>query len=332
MQETIAPTIIWEIGMNHLGDPARAHRLVDTIVAQGGTHATIQVITDPPSYIRDAQRAANLQRFCLRIDQCHDIIRHGVERGLRMGVVPVTLHHIPGLLAAGATFFKTLSTDITFEPLLVALAKTGCPVYVSTGAATVTEIVRAVYGMRTVAAPVDVRLIHTVLSVPTPPHAVNLQNIPMLRQACQIPVAYGQHSDDLTALDVAVAIGADALFVYVAEERVDDLPDGPHAVLCSDVHAVLERVRHTATLLGNPKRVLTPHEERLRHTHRRSIVAARTIAADTTMSDGDIAYMQPATGYSPWDRPRIIGRMSRACISPREDIPAVEGAPRAQSD
>lgn len=312
--------IIFEIGLNHLGDQARALRMMEAVAQQGGHYATIQVITNPAFYIRDAKRAGGLQRFCLSKEDNCAIIRHGVRLGLKVGAVVVDPNDVPDLIAAGATFFKILSTDITFESLYTALAKTGLPIYVSTGASLIEEIARMVEGMRTASDAADIRLIHTVLSVPTPADRVNLRNIQTLQQKFQVPVAYGHHSDDRRVLSLAIALEVEAVLVYIAESFDPNLPDGPHAILCSEIKKIIEMTDHTQILLGTPERSLTPNEEKLRQTNRRSIVAARPIHAGAPIDRDDIGFMQPATGIPPWDLSQVLGQTTQKDFSPGNDI------------
>ena len=317
---------VFELGLNHLGDLSRAKRMVGTLAAQGAESMTIQVIVEPARFTRVADAIRFLEKNALTLEDNLAAIRHAVSLGIKAGATVVEPDHIPPLFDAGARFFKILSADFTYDPLRRRAAATGLPVYVSTGASDMADIGRAVALMRTESASSDVRLIHTVLSVPTPAALLNLRCIPVMASAFQTPVAYGQHSADRQAMLTAVAAGAESLFVYVAEERVEKLPDGPHAVLCSEAGELLRQVHLVETMLGStgPKGI-SAEERVVQPEVRRSIVAARAIAAGTRIAPNDIAFKRPASGLAPEALHQVLGLVADRDYHPDDDL--VCGAP-----
>jgi N,N'-diacetyllegionaminate synthase len=313
-------TIIFELGLNHMGDEGRARRMVDELKSQGASHITIQVVTEVSRFTRNTDTMANLQRHCLSLEQNLRVIRYAVEMGLNVGATVTDPLMVEPLRSTGVVFFKILSGDLTYEPLIRAASATGLPVYLSTGAASLEEIARALDLARSRETVVDLRLIHTVLVVPTPASLLNLRNIPELSRVFGIPVAYGQHSDISLALELAVAAGARGVFVYVAEKKQPELPDGPHAVECFQAGALLERLRLAEQMMGIAERVLSEREASVRVAVRRSIVSARSIEKDRILVEEDIAYKRPRSGLDPWDLPLILGKKTEHELSEGQDI------------
>lgn len=319
---------VFEIGLNHLGDLDRARRMLDVLAAQGAGRVTIQAIVEPARLTRISEAVLFLRNNGLTLEQNLSAIRHGAARGLRMGAAVAEPEHIAPLRGAGAGFFKILSADITYQPLLLAAAASGLPVYVSTGASEPHEIARAVGDMRAAHPAADVRLIHTVLVVPAPAPLLNLRSIPAMAAAFQCPVAYGQHSAERQAILTAAAAGAESVFVYVAEERIDGLPDGPHAILCREAGELLQELRSVEAMLGCAVRPeLSPEEQAVRPKVRRSIVAARAIAAGTRLRQEDVACKRPGTGLSPLELSRVMGTVAGRGYQPDEDLAAPLGEP-----
>lgn len=255
------PKVIFELGVNHLGDVNKAHRMVDLLVAGGAQYVSLQAIFNQTRFQANSVLARQLEKYCLNYEDTISVIRHAVNVGLEVGVVAVDPGDVSRLSqAAGIGFFKVLSADITFGPLLREIALTSLPIYLSTAASTLDDIQRAIHCIRLLSPHADVRLIHTVLHQPTPPHMLNLLNIPALAELLEVPVAYGQHSDDPQAVYSAIALGAEAVFLYVAETREPELPDGPHAVLCSQVPDLLDQVGRVHAMLGSRDRVVTREE------------------------------------------------------------------------
>jgi len=314
--------VIFELGLNHLGDPLRARRMIETLARSGATHVTLQVVTDPANITRDPSAIAFLGRATLPIGDVHALIRYASELGLVAGATLLDENDVPGLVGAGVRFFKILSSDLTFIPLILEAARTGYPTYLSTAAATFHEIGDVMARVKAEISFADVRLIHTVLEIPTPIERINLRNIPFLQESFGARVAYGQHSDVHEALLAAAVLGADALFVYVAEERSEKLPDGPHAVLCADVGALLTGIRRSLDTLGSRERRDDPDAEVLRRKIRRSAVARKALAAGHVLTPADIAFKRPGSGIEAFAVQSILGVPLAAAVAAGDDIPA----------
>jgi sialic acid synthase SpsE len=237
-----------------------------------------------------------------------------------VGAAIIDPDDVQPLVDHGVEFFKTISGDLTFDSLIISACSTGLPVYLSTGASTVDEVGRAIAIGHSAHPQADVRLIHTVLVVPTPVDLLNLRNIQTLSDAFDLPVAYGQHSDNHEALPVAVAAGATALFVYLAETHDPGLPDGPNALECAEVGKLLERIRSIDAMLGSAERKVSDREAKTRSAARRSLVASRAIRTGETIRESDLGSKRPWTGVSPWDRSTLVGRKATRDFEIDEDI------------
>ena len=89
--------------------------------------------------------------------------------------------------------FKIASYELLWDDLLVACAGTGKPVVLSTGMATLDEVCRAV-GVLRKAGCQELTLLHVVSAYPTPPSEANLAAIETLREACDCPVGWSDHT------------------------------------------------------------------------------------------------------------------------------------------
>lgn len=314
-----APEAIFELGLNHMGDVGRAIRMVDVLLAQGATHITIQAAIDLSTITRDPASKA-MESNCLSLEDVVAVVEHGRDVGAVMGVAILDPDHVKAFIQAGAGFFKVLSSDLTYTQLHSAVARTGLPCYLSTGLATFEDIARAVELIRSEESKADIRLIHTVLQIPTPAPMLNLNNIPALIEEFNVPVAYGQHSDIQDALLAATAVGAETVFVYVAEELSPALPDGPHAMLCSDVKALLEKLNRTRTMMGTKERNVSQEDVKRSISIRRSIVAATPITKGEVITIEKIAFKRPGTGYAPWDVSQALDSRAAEDYLPDEDI------------
>ncbi len=314
------PEAIFELGLNHLGEVQRAYRMVDTLRAQGATHITIQAVVDFSSTTRDSVAIKTVQPNCLSFEDVIAVVQYGQNAGVSMGAAVLNPEYVVPLVEAGVRFFKILSSDLTYTQLHIAVARTRLPCYLSTGLATIEDISRAIDLIRAIEPETDVRLIHTVLQIPTPAPMLNLNNIPFLIKKFNVPVAYGQHSDIREALFAAVAADAETVFVYVAEEMSPALPDGPHAVLCRDARELLKKLAEVRIMMGARERIVTTAEQDRRISIRRSIVAAEPIKKGEPITAGKIAFKRPGTGRAPWDAAQMFGSYAEKDYLQDDDI------------
>jgi sialic acid synthase SpsE len=298
----------------------RAKRMLTTVKNQGATRATLQVLTEPSKMTRNLDAVQFLKKNCMTLEQNIDVIKYGVALGLQMGVTLMEPEDIIPLLNAGVSFIKILSSDITYEPLLHAAGSAGISVYLSTGASEFTEIEYALQILRSNNSNVDVRLIHTCLVVPTPSNLLNLNLISVKKNTFGCPVAYGQHSNDRLAVLTAIAAGAESVFVYIAEERSQELPDGPHSILCSEAKVLMEESDHIFTMLGSIEKGLSTEEQDIKPKIRRSIVAAYPIKKGTVLKNEHLLCKRPGTGLQPRELPKIIGSIAINDFIENEDL------------
>lgn len=304
MEEPIA---IFELGINHMGSIARARRMIEELAKQGATALSVQALISPGRYSRDTIWIEKMRPFCISLDEITSLIRYAKSFDIRMGITILDPNDVAPLAAAGASFFKILSSDLTYTQLHIAAVATQLPVYLATGASTFEEISHAIGLIRIRHERADIRLIHTILEVPTPTSHINLSAIDFLKEKTGLPVAYGQHSDVLLAMPAAIAAGAESIFIYVAEEFSPDLPDSLHAISCSTAKDVLTMLTQVRSMMGPRERVLGEAETAVRQKIRRTVVAARAILAGEVLAPDMINYKRPEDGVAAWDTDRLMG-------------------------
>jgi sialic acid synthase SpsE len=156
-------------------------------------------------------------------------------------------------------------------------------------------------------------LLHCVSEYPTPDAAVNLRKIEGLRAMSGRPVGFSDHSRGISAALGAVTLGACVIEKHFTLDR--SLPGPDHHFSCDPAELVqlVRDVRRMEALLGSAEIKPTHGEIEMRKLARRSIVAARDLAAGTVIVEEDLAYRRPGTGLLPFEACRIIGhRMVKA--------------------
>jgi len=114
--------------------------------------------------------------------------------GIQFSCTPFYLEAVQELLPF-VNFYKVASYELMWDDLLKACARTGKPVVLSTGMATLPEVHHACSVLHGAGCR-DLTLLHCVSSYPAKPEDCNLAAIQTLRESCQCPVGWSDHSVD----------------------------------------------------------------------------------------------------------------------------------------
>src|SRR5208282_6280090 len=124
------------------------------------------------------------------------------ERGIGFSCTPFYLEAVEELRPF-VDFYKIASYELLVTPLLEACAKSGKPVVLSTGMATMDEIVRAATTLKDARAS-DVTLLHCVSAYPAPAAEANLSAIAAIREATGMAVGWSDHTRRACVIERAV--------------------------------------------------------------------------------------------------------------------------------
>jgi sialic acid synthase SpsE len=198
--------LIAELGSNHNGDAARALELVDRC-ADAGAHAVKVQLFRIEDLFTPAVRAARpdvdaRRAWELPLDLLPALRGRCDARGLQLGATPFGLWAVDALVEH-VDFLKVASYELLWHDLIAACASTGRPLILSTGMATLDEVVAAVDVARANGAD-DLLLLHCVSGYPTPPEQANLAAIATLREATGCRVGWSDHSVDPAVVERAV--------------------------------------------------------------------------------------------------------------------------------
>ena len=124
------------------------------------------------------------------------------EKGIAYASTPFYRSAVD-LLAPHVDFFKIASYQLLWHEILGAVARTGKPVVLATGMATLSEVRSAVECLRKHGC-TDLTLLHCVSVYPTPAEAANLRAIDTLRKEFDLPVGWSDHTRDREVIELAV--------------------------------------------------------------------------------------------------------------------------------
>lgn len=327
-QERIAlPYVIDEAGVNHEGSMDIARRLIDE-AAEGGADAikfqTYKAATlaskDSPAYWDTSKEPTRSQ---YELFKKHDsfwknefeaLKKHCDAAGIAFMSTPFDVesaHFLNDLMDV----FKISSSDITNKPFIEILCDFGKPIILSTGAAHLHEIAEAVEWIEARGNPLA--LLHCVLNYPTRDENAALGMIRGLQQHFpQHVIGYSDHTlpDDMHILETATLLGARILEKHFSHDKTLPGNDHYHAMDKEDLKRFYARLERTLASVGDFALRALPEEEPARRNARRSLVAARAIAAGSRITPADLTWKRPAHGISPRNYDEVLTMRARRDI------------------
>jgi sialic acid synthase SpsE len=318
--------IIAEAGVNHNGDVALAHRLVDVAADSGANAVKFQTFKaelltrrDTPlvAYQALGSDAADMfdlvRPLELGEDDFQALKRHADARGIELLSSAFDLPSLRFLVEGlGLKSLKVPSGEADNVPLLRQVARTGLPVILSTGMCDLGEVALAVDTLNRVwdaaARRPGLTILHCTTAYPTPPGDVNLRCMATLARTFGVPVGLSDHSEGIAAAIAATALGAAMVEKHVTLDRSLPGPDHAASLDPTQLKALVESVRLTEIILGSPDKALLPIERDTVALVRRSLVAARDIASGEIIAEDAVVPLRPQDGIPARDVDRVVGR------------------------
>lgn len=353
--------VIAEAGVNHNGDLDMAVRLVEEAARAGADAVKFQTFKADKVAAAAAPKAdyqvattgggesqlAMLRRLELSAE-AHVVLR---ERCAALGIEFLSTAFDTDSLRLlvddiGIGRIKVPSGEVTNGPLMAAMAATGLPVILSTGMCDLDDIRRALAVFASVWAtgrpPVDadaidiarpelaallaarMTLLHCTTEYPAPLDEINLRAMDELVARFGLPVGLSDHSEGGLVPVAAVARGATVIEKHFTLDRTLPGPDHRASLEPAELTRMIADIRMVERALGSAHKAPTPAELRNRAIARRSLVAARPIAAGEVFSADNLGAKRPGGGVSPLSTWALIGRPAQRAYGVDEMIAAEE--------
>lgn len=212
----------------------------------------------------------------------------------------------------GVPAYKVASFELVDVPLIQKMARTGKPLIMSTGMATLDEIDEAVAAARRAGA-TEIALLKCTSAYPSPAEEMNLRTIPELAQHFGLPVGLSDHSMGIAAPVAAIALGACIIEKHLTLSRKDKGPDSEFSLEPHEFKAMVDAVRFAEKSLGRPHFGCTPKEEAER-SFRRSLFVVEDVKRGEPFTVKNVRSIRPANGLHTRHLPRVLAACARADI------------------
>lgn len=321
---------IAEAGVNHNGDVDLAMRLVDVAKAAGADAVKFQTfradtISAPEAPMAQYQKARDgaasqaemLRRLELPDSDFARIADHCRAVGIEFMSSPFDIDSARMLAGIGMTRFKLASGEITNAPFVKGVARlaadAGGTVILSTGMSTLQEVAEAVDWIEAEGDP-GLTILHCVSNYPAPAGDANLRAMDTLTEAFGWPVGWSDHTlGDAVSL-AAVARGATVIEKHFTLDKTLAGPDHAMSLSPDELTGLIAGVRAVEAALGDGIKRPVQAEREIMVVARRSLFAARDIAAGTVIGAEDLIALRPGDGVSAARHDEVVGRATARAI------------------
>jgi N-acetylneuraminate synthase len=230
------------------------------------------------------------------------------ELGLELFSTPFDETAVDFLESMHVPAHKIASFEIVDLPLIRKAARTGKPILMSTGMATLEEIGEAVRAAREAGAE-QLALLKCTSAYPAAPEEMNLRTIPHLAAAFGTPVGLSDHTMGVAAPVAAVALGACILEKHLTLSRAAGGPDSGFSLEPDEFKATVEAVRNAERALGAVHYGVSEGEAASR-IFRRSLFVVRDVKAGEPFTAANVRSIRPGHGLHTRHLGEILGRLA----------------------
>jgi N,N'-diacetyllegionaminate synthase len=313
--------LIAEAGVNHNGDVALAHRLVDAAADSGADIVKFQTFQAARLAVTGAPKAAYqeagdgaaedqramLERLTLPNAAWPALQDHARDRGLIFMSSPFDAESADLLARQAVPAFKIGSGELTNHALLRHVARFERPMLLSTGMATMVEVAAAIDVLEAAGDP-PVGLFHCVSSYPARAEDSNLRAIATLRSAFGVPTGWSDHTLGLDTDLAAVAMGAELVEKHLTLDQAMPGPDHAASLEPQAFASMVAGIRAVEAARGNGAKVPAESEADVRRVARRSLHWSKDLDAGSIVAATDLVALRPGTGLPPSALDALVGR------------------------
>ncbi len=248
-----APMFIAEASSNHDRDLSRALAFVDAAADAGCDAVKFQLFKIDrmfaPEILTRSEKHRARKQWELPLAHLSPLAERCAQRNIQFSCTPFYLEAVEELRPY-VSFYKVASYELLVTPLLEACARTGKPVVLSTGMATMEEIAHAANTLKRAGA-ADITLLHCVSAYPTPAAEANLSAIAAIRDATGCKVGWSDHTRRPAVIERAVHHwGATCVEFHLDLEGKGAEYASGHCWLPDEIAPVIARIKESLVADG----------------------------------------------------------------------------------
>lgn len=318
--------IVAEMSANHNRDFNQAVRIIEAAKQAGADAIKIQTFTPDTMTINVQNKFFKIKDTIWNGKNLYDLYSEAFtpwdwqpklkeaanKLGLEFFSTPFDPSAVDFLEQLDVPVYKVASFELVDLPLLKRIAKTGKPVIMSTGMASLVDISEAVKVFKESGGN-QIALLKCTSAYPAPPEEMNLRTIPNLAKIFDVPVGLSDHSIGIEASIAAVALGACIVEKHFTLSRNLYGPDSSFSIEPEELKTLVTAIRRVEKALGSVC-FGTTEQEKSSIVFRRSLFAVKDIEINEEFTEKNVRSIRPGFGLHTRHLEKVIGCKAKTYI------------------
>jgi pseudaminic acid synthase len=313
---------IAEMSGNHNMDIGRAKAIIDAAADTGAdaikfqtyTPDTITIDCDAPLFATGGLwKGTSLYKLYQTAytpwEWQGGLKEYAEEKGLDCFSSPFDLTAVDFLEGINVPAYKVASFEINDIPMIKKISRTGKPVIISTGIATLEDIDLAIKTVKNEGNE-NIILLKCVSEYPASFDAMNLRNLKTIKDMFGYLVGISDHSMGSEAAIAAVVLGARVIEKHITLRRADGGPDSAFSMEPEEFALMVKQVRNIEQALGTEKYVLTKQQLDAKPGSR-SLFVVNDIKAGEVFTAENMRSIRPGAGLHTKHYEEILGKKAK---------------------
>jgi len=313
--------IIAEAGVNHNGNIGLAKELIikakeagadcikfqtfkaDMLASVGAPKANYQLKTTDPY----ESQIDMLRKLELPYEAYPELLELCKKIDINFMSTPYNEEDVIFLEKLGVNAYKLASMSIVEPSFLRFVANKRKPLIMSTGMATLKEVMEGVSAVLSTGNE-HVMILQCTTNYPTELDDVNLNAMITMKNATNLLVGFSDHTQSNIACIAAVAMGASVIEKHFTLDKALPGPDHSSSYTPDEFSLLVKEIRDSERVLGVSTKSPTLTEQKNIEGMRRSVAARVDIPAGAKINKDMLTLMRPGTYILAKDMENIIGR------------------------
>lgn len=296
-----SPTfIIAEAGVNHGGDIELAKRLVDVAVEAKADAVKFQAFRTEKLILNSVKKAnyqientknedsqaSMLKQLELDLEAYITLKTYCEDRGILFLITPFDEASLLELESIGIPAYKIASTDTTNLLFLRKVARTGKPVFLSTGMCEIEEVDQAVQIFKKENQ--NLILLQCTANYPIKDEEADLLVLNQYKERYNCLLGYSDHSTGIGAAIYAIPLGAKVVEKHFTIDKSSEGPDHLASLSPIELKQFVLEVRRCERFLKQDKKRITPDEVSNKKSLQKSLVALVSVKKGEVFTEENI--------------------------------------------
>ena len=208
--------------------------------------------------------------------------------------------------------YKIASFEITDLPLIQKVAKTGKPMIISTGMASLSEIEEAIKNAKSFGCN-NIALLKCTSTYPAEAKNSNIKTLPNMKEVFKCEIGLSDHTLDNTTAITSVALGCNIIEKHFTLDRNGGGPDDSFSMEPCDLEELVKCTKIAHASLGSVHYTLKSSEVG-NIKFRRSLYFVKALKAGEVITRDSVRSLRPGYGIAPKHLESIIGLTVKADV------------------